>query len=145
MKFFQFLAVFTAILGLSSAAIASSPDRFQNEESELLLSNEILINGKSMKEIMNFAKDLSNFERNQIKSLNLGSDILLDDEDEDGEGEENKTGPGSLEWATGLASGLAITLCSVCGVLLIPITSKWWYKRLLLYLIATATSSLRWF
>merc|ERR1712088_33404 len=40
------------------------------------------------------------------------------------------------------ASGLAITLCSVCGVLLIPITKKWWYKRLLLYLIATATSSL---
>ena len=55
----------------------------------------------------------------------------------------NSTEPsGALSWGAGLLSGLVILLCSACGLLLTPLTAKPWYKKFLLYLVSTATSSL---
>lgn len=134
------LRLVSAVLALV-VSLASAATSLNNQIKKDLEGEKLTINGQSLEDIFNTGKFLDPIKKSQIKSLNLGKAILLN-EDEDVPEDENKTGPGTLEWATGLASGLAITLCSVCGVLLIPITSKWWYKRLLLYLIATATSSL---
>jgi len=146
MKLQAAAAVFAAVLA-SALALNEIPERtFRSAprrlEGEYLQQREAAV--EAILESFVYNKDLSEYEKNRPhQSLNLGSaKYLSEDEDEDDGEEGNKTGPGSLEWATGMASGLAITLCSVCGVLLIPITKKWWYKRLLLYLIATATSSL---
>merc|ERR1712071_36543 len=90
---------------------------------DLVFHETDLINGQKIDEVFKF----TNF-------YSVGSE-------EDDEG--NSTKPSTaLSWGAGCASGLAITLCSVCGVFLTPLTKKSWYKKLLLYLIAAATASL---
>jgi len=57
--------------------------------------------------------------------------------------DNNSTRPPAIEsWGFGLISGLVIILCSACGLVLTPLTKKPWYKKLLLYLVSTATASL---
>lgn len=82
------------------------------------------INGQDISQVFNYKPYYSTGEN--------------DDEDE-----KNSTKPSAaLSWGAGMASGLAITLCSICGVCLTPLTKKPWYKKLLLYLVGAATASL---
>jgi zinc transporter ZupT len=91
---------------------------------DLVFHETDLINGQPINEVFKF----TNFYG-----------IESEEDDEPG----NSTKPSTaLSWGAGCASGLAITLCSVCGVFLTPLTKKSWYKKLLLYLIAAATASL---
>ena len=95
----------------------------QNTADLVFQESSDLINGQRIDEVFKF----TNF-------YSVGSE-----EDEP----DNSTKPSTaLSWGAGCASGLAITLCSVCGVFLTPLTKKSWYKKLLLYLIAAATASL---
>lgn len=97
----------------------------QNTADLVFQESSDLINGQRIDEVFKF----TNF-------YSVGSD---EDEPDD----NNSTKPSTaLSWGAGCASGLAITLCSVCGVFLTPLTKKSWYKKLLLYLIAAATASL---
>jgi len=107
------------VTGLSLVAVTYSA--FVPVEQELVDSSQ-LINGRQIEEVFNYKSYYS-----------------VTDEPEPG----NSTKPSAaLSWATGMASGLAITLCSVCGVCLTPLTKKPWYKKLLLYLVGAATASL---
>lgn len=110
------------------------------------------INGQEIHEIFNFAKHVIEKSQNLSDgSLNLLCQSYLIQPSPLIQGHlgtvNQTTNTGlqelsSTKWMVGLASGLAITLCSVCGVILIPMTQKLWYKHFLLYLIATATASL---
>lgn len=113
--------------GIILLNIVSSASVQKNNENELIkeLASELShINGQEISEVFNYKPYYSTGE-------------------EDDEDKKNVTKPSTaLSWGAGMASGLAITLCSICGVFLTPLTQKPWYKKLLLYLVGAATASL---
>ena len=131
------------LIGLSIFAAAILANDFQAENDQKSLYGTDLSNtfrgrdlrAKSLEQIFTVREE----DRSRAK---IAKNVNFISKDEPETTTEEPHTLGAEEWAIGLASGLVITLCSVCGVLLIPITSKPWYDYLLLYLIATATSSL---
>lgn len=113
--------------GIILLNIVSSASVQKNNENELIkeLASELShINGQEISQVFNYKPYYS-----------TGT--------EDDEEKKNVTKPSTaLSWGAGMASGLAITLCSICGVFLTPLTQKPWYKKLLLYLVGAATASL---
>ena len=113
-------------IGVIFLNFVSSANVQKINEQELIkeLNSELSqINGQEISQVFNYKPYYSTGEE--------------DDED------KNTTKPSTaLSWGAGMASGLAITLCSICGVFLTPLTQKPWYKKLLLYLVGAATASL---
>jgi len=124
MRFQKASCIATGIILLNIVSSASVQKNNENELIKELASELSHINGQEISEVFNYKPYYSTGE-------------------EDDEDKKNVTKPSTaLSWGAGMASGLAITLCSICGVFLTPLTQKPWYKKLLLYLVGAATASL---
>ena len=120
---FIFATCFILVSGLSLELERLNDSKFSDQ-------NPNKIYGKSMSQIFDYKTkniQISNTQYDASNTLNSN----------------NTTEPSTaLSWGAGLFSGFCIILCSACGIILTPLTKKAWYKKLLLYLVSTATSSL---